>query len=401
MEKINEILIKLLSFSTCCDAPEDTIIELNSDEWQLLYNEALAHQIHLIIFAEANRYGSKNNSILFNKWKNITLLTALTHMGYLSNIGQLLDAFKTDGIEVMVLKGLYFKYLYREPDMRTMGDIDLYTKKESLSNAMNILQKHGYKKSMEDNDDPKHFKFFHDSFVPIELHFSLVTETKRKVASNFNDEIWKVVSYKRIDGIEFLVPSDVNQLIYCCIHMTNHLGKGGFGLRQLSDFNLLARNIVADEWNLVIEKAYIYGVGKFMEALLYLCHKLFNLELSSSVYSKFCSNEAFITKLIDVILESGVFGRKDKKSTLNRSLATYIKNENKSSVFNIRYLFPPRTNLSYDYAYAQKHPILLPIAWIHRLSNNIFRNDISLNDKIPNSKSIKEYVKLFKWLEIK
>jgi hypothetical protein len=399
MNKVNDSLIKMVSASTGCIP---TIpIELNEEEWVQLFNDSVAHQVHLLVFSEAYKYGKNVNPVIFENWRKSTLFQVLKYNERFAIIGSLLSAFECNNVPILILKGLYFRYLYKEPELRTMGDIDLLTKPHSLNDAINVIQSFGYIQSSK--EDPKHLSFIHPQYMPIELHFSLFTESIRKVATDFNNEIWNSTTYYKTDEITFMIPSDSDQLIYCCIHMTNHFGKGGFGLRQLSDFNLLAKKVTETiDWSQLIERANKYGIGKFMEVLLYICHKLFNLNISDAIIDKYSKNEVYINQMIEAILDSGVFGTKNKKTTFDRSLATYMdKHEENIKIFNIKYLFPPRSSLCNTYSYAQKHVILLPIAWIHRLIHNIFRTDLSLSDKIPDSKSVSEYARLFKWLEIK
>lgn len=399
MNRVNDALIKLLSISTNCSP--SICIELKAEEWQQLYNEAEAHQIHLVIFEVANKYGKTVEPSLFENWKRITIYQVLRFYERFTIIGNLLNAFKDENIPVIALKGLYVKHLYPQPERRTMGDIDILIKHNSLNDAMRIIKSFGYEKT--EKDDPKHFSFYHKQYIFIELHVSLVTETRRKLASNINNDIWKEASYFGTDEMNALIPSDINNLLYCCIHMTNHFGKGGFGLRQLSDFNLLARKINGSvDWNKVIKQADSYGIGKFTEAMLYICNKLFSLRISDELLDKYSKEEAYIESMIQSILDSGTFGLKNWKTASGRISANYInKSGGNSKPICLQYIFPPRKSLSATYAYARKYAFLLPFAWIHRLIINIFRSDLSLSEKIPNSKNINEYVKLFRWLDIK
>ncbi len=398
MNKVNMALIKLLSISLGCQ-PSSAVV-LDEEEWQQLYDEAVAHQIHAIIFSEANKYGVVVNPGLFSKWKGMTILQVLKYSERFSIIGDLLKSLGHAGISVMVLKGLHYKYLYSDPEMRTMGDVDILVSHKSLNTAVDIIKGFGYMKIS--HDDPKHIQLAHKQFVPIELHFSLFTEAKRKIAVSFNKEIWESAYYFEKDGLKFLVPSQVNQLLYCCIHMTNHFGKGGFGLRQLSDFYLLARNYSQTiDWDMLLRKAELYGIGRFIEIMLVICHNLFDLDISERVLDKYSGDTDNIEQMIDMILDAGVFGEKDKKALANRTMASYISYNDQKAGSKLHYIFPSLENLSSEYSYAHKHKLLLPVAWVHRVVTNISRRDITLAQKIPDTKAIDKYVKLFKWIDIK
>lgn len=399
MNKINSALIKMLSISTGCEKSIE--IALNSSEWQQIYEEALAHQIHLLIFSEAYKQGNLVNPALFENWKNITIYHVLKSIDACSKIGDLLNDLEKANIPVIVLKGLHYKYLYSNPDLRPMGDIDLFTKREFINTASEIIQNYGYIKINKKNE-PKHITFVHENYIPIELHFSLYTVEKRKVEINFNNVIWNSIERFSANGATFLVPSNFDQIIYCCIHMTNHFGKGGFGLRQLSDFNILIRkSIDSINWDELIKQAYTYGIGKFMEVMLYICNTYFNLDVPDYIIRKYISETNTISNMMEAIFDSGVFGTKNLTISSNRSLATYISNRKSSKFSKLRFLFPSSDNLRSTYSYAQKSKILLPVAWVHRIINNIFNKDLTLLEKIPDTKRINDYVELFRWLDIK
>lgn len=399
MNKVDIGLIDLLSSSINCSSSSN--VKLEPQEWQQLFEEAVAHQIHHIIFEEAYKNGSKANPELFATWKNETMSQFLFFHERFEVIGELFERFRKANIPVLALKGLYFKNLYPKPELRTMGDMDLLIEKQYLNDASQIIQGIGYQKAKK--EDPKHISFFHKRYIYIELHNSLVTETRRKQAIELNKEIWNDATYFSAENMTYLVPSYFNHLLYCCIHMTNHFGKGGFGLRQLSDFALLLKKAGNTlDWDKFLEKANAYGIGNFVEALLVICNSYFNIEIPLSIIEKNIVNEKHIEKLMETILEAGVFGGKNLNSSINRSLAMdslYKKGD--TSKFSLRYIFPSRARMSSSYGYAKKYGFLLPVAWVHRLVRTIGRKDLCLSQKIPDTKKIDEYINLFRWLDIK
>lgn len=399
MNKVDTGLIDLLSSSINCSPSSN--VELLPQEWQQLFDEAVAHQIHHIIFEQAYKNGSTVNPDLFAAWKNETMSSFLFFYERFEVIGELFERLRKANIPVLALKGLYFKNLYPKPELRTMGDMDLLIDRQYLDEASKIIQGVGYQKATK--EDPKHISFFHKRYIYIELHTSLVTETRRKQAIGLNQDIWNDVTYFTAENMAYLIPSDFNHLLYCCIHMTNHFGKGGFGLRQLSDFALLLKKAANTlDWDKFLEKANEYGIGNFVEALLIICNNFFKIEIPQSIIEKNIVNQKHIEKLMDTILEAGVFGGKNLNSSINRSLAMdalYTKGD--TSKFSLRYIFPSRSKMSSSYGYAKKYGFLLPVAWVHRLIRAFRRKDLSLSQKIPDTEKIDEYISLFRWLDIK
>lgn len=398
MDKVSEAIIKLLAASTGCG--ELYNIDLDQSEWEKLYKHAFAHRIDSIILEEASKYGSSICPDLFARWKNNTIIQVLRYTERLYSVRGLLSLLENNNVPIMVLKGLHYKYLYKAPDMRMMSDVDLLTTKGSLQNACDIFQSLGYINIKK--NDPKHYVFVKKNSIPIELHFSLFTESKRKIAINFNKEIWESAYYFEKDGMRFLVPSYANQLIYCCIHMTNHFGEGDLVLRQVSDFNLLVKHCSSFiDWDQVLNKAHQYGVGKFMETMLYICNVLFALDIPESIVSRYDKQKEYVDKFIDIILESGYLVGKDGKAFTSRIIASYIDSSGNGLLSKFSYIFPSGEKLKTSYPYVAKCGLLLPVAWVHRLINILLRKDLSFSDKIPDARAVNEYVKIFKWLDIK
>ena len=166
MNKVNKALIQLLAVTTGCAS--STNIELNSQEWQQLYDEAVAHQIHYTIIEEAYKYGAKVNPTLLEKWKKQTMSHFIKHYESFYIVNNLFAEFEKSGISVMGLKGIYFKDLYPKPELRTMGDIDILIKRQSLNDAVRIIESFEY--IQIEKDDPKHLTFYHERYILIELH---------------------------------------------------------------------------------------------------------------------------------------------------------------------------------------------------------------------------------------
>ncbi len=398
MNKVDIALVRLLSAATgCCDSVS---IDLGAQEWQQLCEDAFAHQIHSIIFSKAHECGCDVNPELFDSWGKNTIIQVLQYSQRFDVFKNMFVDFEKANVPVMALKGLHYKYLYPEPDMRSMSDIDLLTKQQYLEEAMKVIEGYGYVKTKE---DAKHINLAHIRHIPIELHFSLFTEEKRRAAADFNNEIWESNYLFEADNISFLVPSDINQIIYCCVHMTNHFGMGGFGLRQLSDLNLLVRRVTQTiDWKYLFDRAYGYGIGKFVEVVLFICYEFFNLDIPQDIVGKYSKDREYIDNMISAIFSSGVFGGKDSRSASYRALARYISPYSGGGrVSRLTYIFPPSESLSDAYSYARKYKLLLPVAWLHRIVNNVARKDMGFSDKMPDAKGVDEYVRLFKWLDIK
>ena len=113
------------------------------DEWGLLFNEAVSHQIHLLIFNNAVKCHDIPKE-LHEKWFNIYRLSFIRSIFILSILPGLFEKFNENKLSVILLKGPYLRDLYPEPDTRIMGDIDLFVDKMQLNETVNVINSFGY-----------------------------------------------------------------------------------------------------------------------------------------------------------------------------------------------------------------------------------------------------------------
>jgi hypothetical protein len=253
MNNAQKQLIELLALALKED--KLSIPELSVTEWYLLCKEAKEHGVHLLL----TYFLKKQNIIIGDENLNqacteLMFITALYHASSTSIIEDFLNKIEKKGIEIMLLKGIYFKSLYPNPALRVMGDVDFYVKKEDFNEVFMVLDEIGYKHFDQNNLD-MHYMYIHPNYITIEIHHSLMNNIFSKAQKTFEQLIWNERVVKNIDGRSYTVPSEVNHAIYCFIHMMKHLRATGFGLRHLCDLVFLIKDNQAFDWDEFFEKA--------------------------------------------------------------------------------------------------------------------------------------------------
>jgi hypothetical protein len=397
MNKAQKQLIELLASALKGDTIPTP--ELSVTEWYLLCKEAKEHGVHLLL-----TYFLKNQNIILGDENlnqacaELMFITALFHASSVSIIEDFLNKIEKKGIEIMLLKGIYFKSLYPNPALRVMGDVDFYVKKEDLNEIFIVLDEIGYKRFDQNNFD-LHYVYIHPNYITIEIHYSLMTSIFSKSQKTFEHLIWNERVVKNIDGRSYTVPSEVNHAIFCFIHMMKHLRSSGFGLRQLCDLVFLIKDNQAFDWDELFEKARRFNIYNFVVSILWICNVYFKLEVPEIYLSNIDPKDHDkYHVLLEDILKSGEFGSKDKRYLVNKKLAEYGLDTNSCGNNPIHFIFPSRHKLSHVYDYVKKYPYLLPFAWIHRIINNVTRSDLLLREKLPNAKIISQHKELVKWL---
>lgn len=382
-------------------------------DWETVFENAISQDIVSTVYPVIKNldeaYRPKDDII--NKWKNISVRIGLTQKINNSRFITIIKRFNEANIPVMGLKGVILRELYPQKDLRNMSDIDLLVHQEDLEAGEKLLLDMGY---VEVDRDSKHIQFAHEKYIPIELHCLLIDVRFFKNADLFEEDVWKNVKQINVGNAVVLAPSDENQLIYAFIHIGVHFAYSGFGLRQLADLVVLINKKTGEiDWINFEEKIEEYKIKEFVVAILHVCDKLFKTGVPKNLYDKKIEDSSYLEMIIKDVLFGGIFEGQYGKLNIcpvdDHSIDYFEKHSKSNGILNkigysINFLFPMPSKLNKRYDYARKLPVLLPIAWIHRLGYSIIRKDISKKDKgevlFLNSDVLKKRAELFKWLDL-
>lgn len=401
MNKAQEYIVQILNHSI-----HNKKIELDTNEdisWKDILEECKSHNIESLVY-----YGIHSNTLktidkdILELWKKQTFMSNVYQINHIKQISNVLSIFNDKNIPVIVLKGLVIRDLYPKSELRTMGDADILVHEKDMEIVINILNSLGYE---EEGRNTYHIEFEKGN-SHIEVHWLLTNEGMFKGMDELNNDIWSNTKEVKIGDSNALSMCDEDLLLYLLIHMAQHFICSGFGIRQVCDVLLLVeqRSKFID-WNSFMIKAKRNGIDKFTMSIFAICNKLFGMSIPDELEQYKIREEKNINLIIDAIFANGVHGYSDKIAIRAKQLA-YENNNNKASIiasFRCVY-FPSSDKLGDKYGYAKKYKLLLPVAWIHRFVNTIFRKDYSVSDKIKlsmqGSNISKKHSELLSWLEL-
>ena len=138
-----------------------------------------------------------------------------------------LEALDAARLPVTVLKGAALARLYPAPELRVMGDVDLWIRAESLRPAIAALEKLGWQMpwwrrtraaDMEDGDMAA--LRLGDSPLMIELH--LRPRSLAQTIGSGTDAMWEQRVSVDLGGLQGFVLRDDDQLLHLCLHLAEH-----------------------------------------------------------------------------------------------------------------------------------------------------------------------------------
>ena len=301
-----------------------------------------------------------------------------------------------DGIPFVTIKGFSSAYYYPEPEKRPMGDVDFYVNTDDYDKAVSALLSNGF---IPLNHTHERHESYSKGNVTFELHSEIkgipngkdgiktsskyAEERIRKCLSNVIDTAVRIPTQYG----DIVIPDEYHHAVIMLLHVAGHmLNDGGIGLRHLCDWAVFVDKVDLERYRFSLEEL---GLWTFSCQLTAVCIKYLGLKSFSWVGT---FEDSFLESLIEDIMLSGNFGRRDEYRTIMSCLSN--NNEYKSFGELTKKVFP----------IVKRYPVLLPgavVFWgIRYLIRCITgkRNLIHISD-IEQGKKRNDLYKQFKLFE--
>lgn len=294
-------------------------------------------------------------------------------------IWELIECFRSKDIPCALLKGMGLSALYKTPELRESGDVDLYVGKENEKRALSLLQQHGV--SITKRNPTQHESAgYHSEIGPIELHAYLFREEDRKLwfgrSEKYTDDIDSFVSQEISENREIPVLAVQNNVEFLCLHFIKHFIREGISIRNILDVGLFLQAYENEiDHNRLWELLKSLGYDGIIQVALNICVHYFHMpEVRFANFSPLDLNTVLL--VLNDIEQGGYFGAKEHCER-SKSAQEYEKSVFGGSKWKRRRLFweriyaavPDKQKLQRKYSYAHKRAWLLPFAWLSYLAS--------------------------------
>lgn len=287
-------------------------------------------------------------------------------------------------IPYVILKGTSAAMYYPHPKYRTMGDIDIMTRREDLEIARKQLVGNGYRVVKELNREITLLK----NGIVVELHRRFATLNDPEQARYLDDLIIQNITPSHV------LPDLVNGLVLL-EHIDQHM-EGGIGLRQIIDWMMFVDKCLPDEkWPEFLVMAEKVG----LEKLAIVCTRMCELYLGLP-QRKWCADAdmALCKQLLDYVMACGNFGnKKTSDEAVSENAIAY------ASTPKMVFTLLQRQGLK-NWKAAKDHKILRPFAWAYqafRYASKGIRRDRALSKLKEEYTAARKRNKLFDALGVK
>lgn len=308
---------------------------------------------------------------------------AFSNNAWKSAVLSLLAKMNAAGIPAILMKGYAVADCYAAPDCRLSGDTDILIAPKDEKRACKFMKERGFKV------DPRwenghHAVCHHPQMGCVELHIMLY------------DEIVEDVWFGKMDGHEFVCEPRINEetqggsyctlgytdhLIFLMLHLIKHFIQSGMSLRMMLDVALFFKKYTdrIDShrfWATMDSLQY----GKVAQSILWVMVRYCGID-ASAIPGLHNECPEYTDMLIDDLEDGGWLGRNDQYTReegwheYNRQLLMAKRSKLQYLMYMLRWksgmyckaLFPTRDALAKKYPYVNRSPLLIPVAWLHRL----------------------------------
>ena len=314
---------------------------------------------------------------------------------------ELYEAMEATGLHPLVVKGILCRELYPQGDLRPSSDEDVYVTDGEFAACCEFLRHFGMTPTNSEEPDAWEIGWRKTgSPLYIELHrrlFAPDSAAYHDLGQFFDLEHLETTAYPITPGTRITSLKPHDHLLYLLLHAYKHFLHSGFGIRQVCDIGLWAARYDAQiHWPRLWEQCQVRNAHRFAAAVFGIARHV--LQIPLELEGAWNGSPALWEPLLADVMAGGVYGSATEDRvhsatvTLNAVAANRIGR--RSSIW--RSVFPKRAALEGAYPYLKKYPLLLPFAWLQRLSRYL--------SKKPNTgQSItiaKERIELMKLYEI-
>jgi len=344
-------LIKSALTDTACVQPV-------SSSLAEVFEIAVRHGVDVMVYYGALRCGFDKNSESMKEELIRVCRSISVSETQMTEVHRVMDAFETNGIEHMPLKGTLLKALYPQSEMRRMGDADILINCSQYEAISGIMKGLGYEEKYESD----HELAWDKKPVHIELHKRLIPSYNKDYYRYYGDG-WRLA--KPVDGYTHRYGMDAeDEMIYLFTHFAKHYRDAGIGIRHPIDLWVYRRHHADMDEEYIRNELEKLQLLEFYENILHTLHVWFEDGQADE-------KTEFITQ---VIFTSGEYGR-TQASNLSSALKGTKDGKSADAVKRKRVisaLFPGYTVMSREYRVLKKFPILLPLMWAVRMVKKVF-----------------------------
>jgi hypothetical protein len=265
---------------------------LTAPQWACLVDEAIRHELAELTYrllADGPLSGTISAQVrerLGSRYR----ASAFRNAVILRRTSEMATALSRAGIPLILLKGVYLaRFVYPEPALRSMADVDLLVPRDRLADAERALLDFGF--GPTPRPDVTQFcawshhlaKLYKEGAPVVELHWNIERPT-----SPFRIDLaglWARAREETLEGIVIRVLSPEDQLLHLTLHAAHHHEFNRSALKALVDIAaVVAKHSAELDWAALAERANDWLVSGYVYTTLRLVGEILGTPIPGEVF---------------------------------------------------------------------------------------------------------------------
>ncbi len=342
-------------------------LNITKEEWSAVFNLAENHRLLPVIYnsIKANYPFEEANLLpLKKRTKALVLEQILRSNAFL----EVYKGLQAKGLSPVIVKGIVCRSLYADSDSRYSTDEDMFVSEKDFCKYTEAFESLSFTQKPQKEDDYQ-ITFCNEIGLHIELHkalFPLNSDYFKCWNKIFEDSLLNTCELT-VEKIKIKTLNNTDNLLYLMLHALKHFLHSGVGIRQVCDIIMFANcHGKTIDWDKFFCTLRNLEAEKFALAIFKIGETHLNFSKAAANFPKNINlgltNEL---PLLDDILSGGIFGSSSMARQHSAGITYDAVQGKKTSM--LKRALPPAKKLSNRYTYAKKCPVLLPVAWTHRL----------------------------------
>jgi hypothetical protein len=255
---------------------------LTATQWQAIVDEATRQKVAALAWHRLSK-GPLRDAIPHDtreRLRHLYLRSAFRNAVLLREAAEAAALLRERGIPVVFLKGVHLAaWIYPEPALRSMADIDFMVPRERLAEAERVFVGRGWGPLPRPDIIEFCQRFPHIApllraeAIPLEIHWSIERPT-----SPFSielDELWQRTRSVELLGVPVNVLSTEDLIVHLCLHASYHHRFDRAPLKSLMDVVAVASRHEGEiDWDRMARIANRSGGGRFVYCTLKLAREV-------------------------------------------------------------------------------------------------------------------------------
>ncbi|HSA38590.1 MAG TPA: nucleotidyltransferase family protein [Methanoregula sp.] len=265
-------------------------------DWGYLRENAVRHGIVPLLYKRMKgEMGSLAPPNELSAIRTLFLENSIRNLQMTRHLISVLDLLAGSGIEAMPFKGPALAVqAYRDPSMRSYGDLDILIHAEDRQRAFQVLMDHGHILTGPDQHSlEERLRYFQQKDlrlsyqnITLEVHWKIIEELYAVPLTM--DQLWDRSLPVCILNRETKTPSPEDMLLVLCFHGFKH---GGQRLTWLAD----VIHLISDHPDLILEdvivRAETLGLKRIVLICLFLAYMYGGVRFGPEIEKRFISDE--------------------------------------------------------------------------------------------------------------